>query len=379
MIKRKLFIMIIGLSLLISFCGLIYGLVSVDVLNYFETGIVDISLEEYKKEGDTEVKWEDNQLVFPGAIVSKIPRITNKGSDCYIRAKITFTGSDKIKDTMLLGVDGKWLKADDGYYYYAEALPHGEQIDLFQGLKIPEDLALETQGQLFYVDIDVDAIQSKNFVPDFNSAAPWGSVEIVKCEKSGLFDVNSFKQSDTKSFRIVYQGDAKKLVKNSDDFFANFPYLMPGDVYSDSAEIVNSAASDLKLYFRSEANDSSALLDKIKLKITTVIDGKEKVFYEGNLRAAALSESTVLDTIPGNKKGVFHFEITVPPELNNQYSLSSSYVKWIFSTEPIQNTDVPKTGDESNIMLWSSMFIISLAGLCSMLVAEKKRKDGCRQ
>ena len=377
MIKRKFLIILLSLSVALFGCGTIFGMVSVGVTNEFETGIVDINLREYQKVGNKEMKWEDDPVVLPGDTISKIPRIHNDGNDCYVRAKITFREAEGIDDTDLLGISDDWIKADDGYYYYTKILPQGEDVDIFQGLQIPMNYSQENEDKKFYIDIDADAIQSKNFEPQFNLAQPWGSVEILACGKEGQYDVSSFKQSDNQSFSITYQGDVKKLAKNADDFFANFPYLMPGDAYSDTLELENDSNKDIKLYFRSQATDETDLLDKIQLKITTKINGETKVFYEGSLRAAELNENSVLGMLPANATGKFDFEIYVPHELNNEYTITSSFVKWIFSTEEIDepDTDNPKTGDDSNVMLWFSLLGLSVSGLLLMLTIKKKEKE----
>lgn len=398
MVKRKPFIIILGLSMML-FCGsTVNAKTSVDVINEFETGIVDIELTEYQKNGDTEELWVNKAEVLPADEISKIPRIHNDGNDCYVRAKITFTGTDEVDDECLYGMTNDWVKADDGYYYYKKILPHGEDVDIFQGIKIPDNFSQNMEGNTFYIDIAVDAIQSKNFTPNFETASPWGSVEILECEKEGQYDVSTFKKSDSKAFQITYQGDSKKLIRNHEDFFDNFPYLMPGDTYSDGIDIVNNSNNDIKLYFRSEALDDSELLDKILLEITTIVDGEYKVLYSGTLRAEELSEDVILGVIPKGEKAYFDFKIEVPAELNNKYTILDSYVRWIFSTSPIEEiietnkptetnpptnetistvTTVPNvipTGDSANVGLYMILIGISL-GLF-FIVCLKAVKDG---
>lgn len=374
MVKKKLLLMILVLSISL-FCGTIYARTQVSVTNQFETGIVDIELSEYQKKGDTEVLWTDNPTVLPGDKISKIPRIHNDGNDCYVRAKVNFRGTADVNDGDLFGIGKDWVKADDGFYYYKKILPTGGDVDLFQGIHIPKKLPQEVQEKIFYVDIDADAIQSKNFSPDFKAAMPWGSVEILACEKEGMYDVSEFKRADTKSFQIVYQGDSAKLIKNEDDFFVNFPYLMPGDVYSDDVKLNNNSKTDIKLYFRSEALDKSTLLDKILLTITTNVDGKEKVVYDGNLRAKELSEEVALGIIPAGADGDFHFEISVPSELNNKYTILDSDVRWIFSTEPIKDVVPVDTGDKTILGIYLVLMISSAFGL--FMVSRKRKEDEC--
>lgn len=343
MVKRKLFITLLCLSAMLFCCsliGLIYAMVSVEVTNDFETGIVDITLKEYQKKGDTETEWAGAQTVLPGSVISLIPRIHNNGNDCYIRAKVSIRDMDDLDESNLLNVGDKWIKADDGYWYYTDALLSDEDVDMFDSLRIPGDFSQENQGEGFHVDIDVDAIQSQNFTPQFDLASPWGGVEILKAIGDGQYDINSVQVSD-QTFSVIYQADSQKLIVNSDDFFANIPTILPGDTYGDTVQLVNDGNADATMYFRSEATDDSELPDKIRLKIVTNIDGNETTFYEGDLRAAELSKDTVLGVIPKGKEGTFYFEIAVPAELNNQYSLLASYVKWIFSTEPIIVPDEP--------------------------------------
>lgn len=377
MFKRKLLIIFLSLSVAIFGCGSIFGMFSVEVKNDFETGVVDINLREFQKTGDTEKQWENNPVVLPGDVISKIPRIFNKGNDCYVRAKINFRDTNEINESNLLGLSKDWAKADDGYFYYTKILSHGENVDIFQALQIPNDFSQNNEGKQFYIDIDVDAIQSKNFEPQFNLAKPWGDIEIVKYTKEGQYDVGSFKQSDSKSFSIAYLGDVGKLVKNRDNFFGNFPYLMPGDTYGDTLKLENHGENAIKLYFRNSATDDSDLLDKIQLKITTTINGKTAVFYEGSLRGEALNKNSVLAVLPKNATGDFTFEIHVPHELNNEYTISSSFVKWIFSTEEITNEDldIPQTGDDFNILLWGSIGGLSVSLMALLIVLNKEDKE----
>lgn len=411
MVKRKYFILLLALSVMLFCCGTVYAMTAVSVINPFETGIVDISLTEYEKKDTEETLYTDSKIILPGDIISKIPRIHNDGNDCYVRAKIIFRGTVDISVKDLFGMSDKWILSDDGYYYYTEILPHGKDVDIFEGLKIPEDFPQEAEGEVFYLDIDADAIQSQNFNPQFDRASPWGDVEILECEKEGQYDVSTFKPSDSKSFEIVYEFGTDKLVVNEDDFFANIPYLMPGDTYTDTVKIKNEDYHNIKLYFRSEQIDDSELLKKIGLKITAKLSGtdKETFVYEGNLKAEDLSEDVLLSVIGRHREAEFKFEINVPAELNNKYSIENSKVKWIFSADYIpiyypdeepeeenpeippedekpekpedpeddktseeteKPTSVPKTGDAMNMTLWIFMmacslilFIIAVLGL----------------
>lgn len=378
MLKRKNIVMILILFVMtMLFCRTeIYAKTSVDVTNHFETGIVDIGIKEYREVSGKEELWEDNLTVLPGDRVSKIPRIYNYGTDCYVRVKIHFREAGELTENNLFGMSDQWMKADDGWYYYKQILKEGKTADVFNGFEIQKNLSEKMAEKTFYIDIDAEAIQSKNFTPNFESASPWGSVEILSCEKEGQYDIGVLKKSDTQAFKIEYQGKTEKLIKNKDDFFVNFPYLMPGDKYSDFIKLVNdNKTKDMKIYFRSEAKDDSELLDKIVLRITTELNGEKRAVYEGSLRAVELSKEGLLGVIPRSKEGTFYFEIEVPSTLNNQYTILDSHVKWIFSTEPVRETkpligESVKTGDTAMVGIYAVLLLFSSC----VLIMRKRRK-----
>lgn len=96
------------------------------VSNHISTGIIDIELEEHQIKNGKEAKWQDNPLLLPGADVSKIPRIHNRGSDCYVRASIGFRDLAVDLERHIYGLGGSWVKKSDGYYYYTDILKTGE-------------------------------------------------------------------------------------------------------------------------------------------------------------------------------------------------------------------------------------------------------------
>ena len=115
----------------------VYARPETSVTNHFSTGVVDINLDEYEltTNGGEEPfrdytgKKGKNPLIMPGDDISKIPRITNDGNDCYVRAKLEFSGTDVDLEKELYGFPSGWEKHDDGYYYYKNILNTGDKID----------------------------------------------------------------------------------------------------------------------------------------------------------------------------------------------------------------------------------------------------------
>lgn len=373
--KRK---WMIALGFLILVCG---GYMAVSagneaaVSNYISTGIIDIELEEHQIKNGKEAKWQDNPLLLPGADVSKIPRIHNRGSDCYVRASIGFRDLAVDLERHIYGLGGSWVKKSDGYYYYTDILKTGESTDLFKGIQIPANFPQEAEGSAFHLDISVDAIQSQNFTPDFSSGMPWGQVEILKCEKQGPYQITSYTPGTGRIFQVEYRGESDSLFINEEDFFENFPVLMPGDVYSDSAELRNNSEKEMELYFRSEVSEKQELTEEVELFITVETDGNEKMLYKGPLKAESLSENRLLAKIPKSGQGKLSFTVTVPKELDNRYSAEEGQVKWIFTTNP-KDSGLPsvRTGDFQRIGIFLAAAGVSL-GLIVIIMKRKKSNE----
>ena len=405
--KQKILAFILGLMMLTSGSGLIYAQATTSVDNTFEFGVVNISLDEYQIQNNKEVPYPDKPInIIPGMVISKIPRIHNDGADCYIRAKITFKNTDMI-DTSDLTISKNWKQADDGYWYYTKILPAEKDVDLFSTVNIPSDFPESEIDKKIQLAIQIDAIQAKNFTPNFNRAKPWGNVKVIAYKGDENYEYSQFKQSDDQLFTVTYQGDSGKLVTNSKDFFENMPFLMPGDSYSDELTIQNNGKNPIKLYF-STAYDQEELnlLEKIDLTITKTVNGQTSTIYEGNLAAADLNKSVLIDTFDANEKGTMSFTVSVPAELTNEYALKDSAVTWIFSTDEIipdkpedkpdkpdskpdnpdstpdnpdkgSNNGSPQTGDTNMVTILFTIFISSAAGLLLTITFPlwKKKKE----
>ena len=169
------------------------------VTNHVKMGIVDIELKEYTlDENGNKIEWKNTENVLPGETISKIPEITcAKGSaDCYVRAKVAIKAKNEnlMNDEEMLTLDNvnvdkdKWYYCEqDGYFYYKEILTDKSgSVTLFTEVDVPSQWENKWALEEFTIDVVVDAIQSKNFTPDFNqnSAEPWPGItkdDIQEC------------------------------------------------------------------------------------------------------------------------------------------------------------------------------------------------------
>lgn len=334
------------------------------VTNQIETGVIDIELKEYQKDADGDIQpYEDNPVVLPGTHVSKIPRITNEGYDCYVRAKLKF--DIPYLDNSFKEFGSGWYLAEDGYYYCKHILKHGESTDIFQGIAIPEDFPQKLEDSVFHLDITTDAIQSKNFEPDWDSKNPWGMVEIQECKENGPYEINTLMQTD--ALQVIYEGNVKELFAYPDDFFVNFPTVMPGDTYEEVAQLKNHGNNSVKLYFEQRTNLESHILGHIKLNI--YLDDEQ--LFAGTM-GEAIAKRQICELKPNEEK-LLKFDITVPKELDNDYTLDKDEIKWIFSCDELSKTPLVQTGDMGQKGLL--LAVIFFAGFGMMMIRDSKKED----
>ena len=284
-------------------------------------------------------------------MISKIPRITNYAEPCYVRVKPVFdeeeTQDYRLGEEDLGGIEDVWLKVGE-YYYYPKVLGKQESVDFFRTITIPSAWTSEAEGQVLSVEIQAEAVQAANVTPDFTAEAPWGEeLEIEQCVHEADNTVSEVSQQ---SFLTVsYEGAARNLILAPDNFFRNFPVLMPGDEWEDTFTLVNTTASRAEFFLRTElpeelSETEKELLSKVKLEIR---EG-DSVIYEGDLEGEGLWAAKSLGICSPDERKEICFSIRVPSELGNEWALRKSGVKWIFSVE---GEDLPQ---EEGPSIWHS-------------------------
>lgn len=134
--------------------------------NTFTVGNVDITLTEENWIGGGTVIPQ----VYPGEVLAKDPVVENVGANpCFVRIKVEGLNclgnagdivylTDGVKDALGTGWE---LNADDGYFYYTEALAVGaETTALFDSIQIPTGLTNGAPFNSFDVVVTAEAVQA---------------------------------------------------------------------------------------------------------------------------------------------------------------------------------------------------------------------------
>lgn len=166
--------------------------------------------------------------------------------------------------------------------------------------------------------------------------------------------------SNTQGMEVRYEGEAKKLVSTSENFFEGFSTMLPGDKITETVLLNNTSSKTIDFYFRTDLEDelkeamvalgdekptkdtlsrSAALLRETILTIE-IQDQNDKpvLIYKGNLAATSLEDFRKIGHYQADEGGTFTFSLELPADLTNVYSNSNTNVIWIFG---VQEESVP--------------------------------------
>ena len=153
--------------------------------NVITMGSLKMELVELNEKDEP---WEDVENIVPGMEVTKKAYVENNGSvDFYTRVKITKTFVPAQDDEMpqlntklvRLDINEKyWEPGNDGFYYYKEPVaPDGETEPLFTTVTFSTKMGNEYQNVKVIIDLDAQAVQSRNNGESALEATGWPESE----------------------------------------------------------------------------------------------------------------------------------------------------------------------------------------------------------
>lgn len=329
--------------------------------NEFETSGVDVEIKQFQKTKDGIVEAEEDLPVKPGQTVSYIPRVTNLKTDSFVRVNLQLRddpgGKDALQESCFGETGPDWIKRGE-WYYCTEALAEGQSKDLLETMRIPDEMNSET-GTL-KVWARVDAVQAKNFSPDFNSLHPWGSVEIQEAKKGGNGESPARLAKPLKNPDFSYAREGV-FECSTEDLFSNFDIFQPGDSCREKLTMKNDSQDTMEVFFRTE-NLENELLREMKLSLSS----NGRTVYSGTLASPELETFMKIAAIAPGSEGELNFEITMPSEADNGYSLLKDNVTWIIAVK--KGDSSPETGDAITLIMMAVLAALTALALAVVVI-----------
>lgn len=185
---------------------------------------------------------------------------------------------------------------------------------------------------------------------------------------------------------VTYDGASRKFIfapgteESPTNLFADFNQVMPGDTLTDTITVKNNTSNrvKVKLYIRAlgAQEGSEDFLSQLKL---TVKQKEETVLFEAPAdQTAQLTDWVYLGTLYSGGETTLDIQLDVPITLGDEYQKAVGYFDWQFKVEerPVQPSDpTPDTGDDSNLLLYVGLLVVSLAAIFVLLIATKRKKQ----
>ncbi len=363
--KKRMLLLRIILILAMSISA-VYAMSNEMTNGIISTGVVDIKIDTYKIDNGQEVSFGDAKKdVTHGEVVSIIPKIANYGESCYVRVKVNYVNSNTDFKNYVTNFSSDLNKVGE-YYYYDKVLKPNESIKLFDTIKIPDNVYDLITGNEVKLEIIAEAIQDKNFEPDYTLADPWKNVNPTKCINTAY---NIDTEGQYSKIDIKYEDNINNDIIVPEEFFNNLKTAMPGDTVVNYLEIKNSNKKSVKYFLKLGTEDTSnakniELLSFIDLTIT---NQEGNVIYTGKLLN---QDKILLGKYSLNEGDKFEFKVSVPNDLDNEYVNLNPKLSLIFTAdyEEEKNIKNPMTGDSIDLTI--TIFLLSSIGLIVVILVE---------
>ena len=186
---------------------------------------------------------------------------------------------------------------------------------------------------------------------------------------------------------ITYNGSQQGFeIELDDDLFDSFKGVMPGDTLTETITIRNkyTAADNVLIYLRAvphteeegphvdevaENEDYASMMDFLA-QLTLKVEQDGGVISEDAAdKPAGLAESQLIAQFRGKGSSEIQVTLQVPIDMGNEYAQRWGEIDWQFYAVEKEDPPTPSTGDNSKLMLFASLFCLSLA-MSFVLISE---------
>lgn len=359
---------ITGVLILIALTAAAYAMSQnhISYVEKFETDRVNINLETFSvlKTGESA---ESTGIVQANKDISYIPRITNEDAACYVRARVDITAdgddSEPLDGNCLYGVSEDWVWKGD-YLYCTKLIEEGASTDVFKGIHIPENWNTSDTENL-KVSVKAEAVQAKNFKPDFSDVLPWGAVKLEEVADAGNQNVTEVVQ--IKDISELKYNSAGSFECSTEDLFEEYSEMMPGDSFEKTVVLQNHSVNPLQMYL-SLSSGGKKLGESLRLKITW--DNTD--VYDGTLADAVEMDKIKMIKLAAGEKYEIKLVINLPANAKNEYASLEDCLIWQLNAEEMPEASAQTSDWDAGVPLAA---VVIFSGLL-MLYALGFRRRG---
>ena len=211
---------------------------------------------------------------------------------------------------------------------------------------------------------------------------------LILCSFATTAFADPWEEEEVEGGKIVYHGSAKVYIYDTGmgysptDLFTEYKGVMPGDTLTQRITVKNDASheSKVKIYFRSLGAHASSeeFLSQLRLKVQKSNNNTMAYMFDAAAsESTALNEWICLGVLYSGGEVNLDLLLEVPVEMGNEFQNQVGYLDWEFMIEefPIGPNDPkpPKTGDNSNLLLWTGLFVG--AGVLFIILLPWRKKD----